>query len=905
MQTDAGYDALFAAIRPDTWVLTPNRRLARVLTSAYNQYQQALGRSCWQAATILAWADAQDLIWQRAVNSLPSEQFRHLSFRLLSDEQALTLWQGLLSRHAQGWDMLKPESLAGLAFSAWQSLQLWCVPLASLEESLAETGVFKRAAQQFELELERLQAFCSAQMPSLLCQYLAQGLGPLPHSLQLTGFDDINPAQEALLQALAARGCHWQPFEPVRETAAHLIACSDEAQELARAAAWAKAQLLKRPKARIGWVIPDLPSRKLAVERVLTQVFSPQDIHIEAARHAPGYNISVAEPLGFTPPIAAALLLLRLMQGPADLEAWQRLVTSPFLGAEQEVPWRTRLLQQITRRYHQISWRRLLSATDAFKGLEVAPVWQQSLTASLAWRRALPRTRLPMAEWVAQWQALLALWYWPGERSLDTLEYQQLIQWPVLLADVQQLESVLGPVSFTEALGHLQRLSYRPFAAQTGDSPLQILGLLEAAGQPFDALWIMGMDGRNWPPPAQPNPLLPIALQRAQLMPRSSSQRELLLAERLTRRLCQAAPEVMVSFSLRDGDSPLVPSPLVEDLPLYSGPELSLAEPLAQQLGLRDGGLESVRDLETLRDLETFRDDQGPALLQEQEGGAQVLKDQAACPFAAFARHRLNASSVQPLLFGVNPGLRGSLLHSVLFQLWQSWQHQAVLAQLEPAAIDEAMAAALAHSWLELDPFMGVSQAVREIENRRCQRVITALLEQERQRPPFSVAQLEAKQQIRLGQVHLNLRLDRVDRLADGSHLVIDYKSREASHQLWLDERPADPQVPLYCLLTPEVVGGVFALLEPGKEGYSGLVEDGRELLSVSHPAELKNTDINSWPELLALWQARLQALADEFSQGTATTTPSPKACRYCDLASLCRYRERLEHLLTEEAEDE
>ena len=146
----------------------------------------------------------------------------------------------------------------------------------------------------------------------------------------MTGFDDINPAQEALLQALAARGCHWQPFEPVRETAAQLIACSDEAQELARAAAWAKAQLLKQPKARIGWVIPDLPSRKLAVERVLTQVFSPQDIHIEAARHAPGYNISVAEPLGFTRLLRRPYCCWRLMQGPADLEAWQRLVTSPF-----------------------------------------------------------------------------------------------------------------------------------------------------------------------------------------------------------------------------------------------------------------------------------------------------------------------------------------------------------------------------------------------------------------------------------------------------------------------------------------------------------------------------------------------------------------------------------------------
>ncbi|HRH77804.1 MAG TPA: hypothetical protein PK129_10690, partial [Cellvibrionaceae bacterium] len=225
MRTDAVYDALFAAVSPGSWVLTPNRRLARVLIRAYNQYQQAQGRSAWAAVTVLSWADAQELLWQRAFSSLGTARFPALGFRLLNDDQAVTLWQRLLSREADGWGLLKPESLAGPAFSAWQSLQQWCVPLAKVDDSLAETAVFKRAAQQFELELERLQAFCSAQMPSLLCQYLAQGLGPLPHSLQLTGFDDISPAQEALLQALAARGCHWQPFESVRETASQLIAC--------------------------------------------------------------------------------------------------------------------------------------------------------------------------------------------------------------------------------------------------------------------------------------------------------------------------------------------------------------------------------------------------------------------------------------------------------------------------------------------------------------------------------------------------------------------------------------------------------------------------------------------------------------------------------------------------------
>ncbi|HNG60168.1 MAG TPA: hypothetical protein PKZ52_10105 [Cellvibrionaceae bacterium] len=127
MRTDAVYDPLFAAISPGAWVLTPNRRLARVLINAYNRYQQSIGRLAWQAPNILAWADGLELLWQRAFASLGPKQCPQLGYRFLSDDEALTLWQNLLSSQAQGWDLLKPESLAGPAFSAWQSLQLWPV----------------------------------------------------------------------------------------------------------------------------------------------------------------------------------------------------------------------------------------------------------------------------------------------------------------------------------------------------------------------------------------------------------------------------------------------------------------------------------------------------------------------------------------------------------------------------------------------------------------------------------------------------------------------------------------------------------------------------------------------------------------------------------------------------------
>jgi hypothetical protein len=43
---------------------------------------------------------------------------------------------------------------------------------------------------------------------------------------------------------------------------------------------------------------------------------------------------------------------------------------------------------------------------------------------------------------------------------------------------------------------------------------IQILGGLEAAGLPFDALWVAGLAAERWPPAPRPNPLLPLAWQR-------------------------------------------------------------------------------------------------------------------------------------------------------------------------------------------------------------------------------------------------------------------------------------------------------------------------------------------------------------------------------------------------------
>ena len=74
----------------------------------------------------------------------------------------------------------------------------------------------------------------------------------------------------------------------------------------------------------------------------------------------------------------------------------------------------------------------------------------------------------------------------------------------------------------------------------------------------------------------------------------------------------------------------------------------------------------------------------------------------------------------------------------------------------------------------------------------------------------FSVLEQEDSHVLTLGSLSLTLRPDRIDTLADGRRLVIDYKTGAVQRKSWLGERPADPQLPLYTLLDDTVAGLAF-----------------------------------------------------------------------------------------------
>lgn len=143
--------------------------------------------------------------------------------------------------------------------------------------------------------------------------------------------------------------------------------------------------------------------------------------------------------------------------------------------------------------------------------------------------------------------------------------------------------------------------------------------------------------------------------------------------------------------------------------------------------------------------------------------------------------------------------------------------------------------------------------------------------------------------------IELHLRVDRVDELADGRCVIIDYKTGVVSKNDWETDNPNDPQLPLYAVTSAQEVAAIaFASLKRGKLGFVGQGDvnpDSDDCL----PGIKQDADI-AWQDRLDAWEQLLIQLANDFRQGKAIVDPTVMACRYCDLHSLCRIYERCEN---------
>lgn len=672
-------DGWIAQAESGAVVLTASGRLQRHLHERFAHHQTRQGREVWPTPAILTWGAWLERFGRE---QLLAEDGTGASAAglLLSASQEAAVWQEIVQGDAATAGLLHAGSLARQAQSAWSLAQAWGLDLEGPARRLSpEAARFRDWSRSYRRRCAEAGWTDAARLPLRMAAALDAGRWTPPGGIVLVGFDGFDPAQERVLAALAARGCTVAEgalprhaaagpgaIQPTAQPTVQRTALPDDEAEAEAALRWARAQV-EAGAASVGLVVQDLEGRRGSIGRLAGEILAPRrslagSLSGSDASPLP-FHLSLGPILAEVPLVRSALRLLRLDAGWLPLETLESALLGAYLGeAEAEREARGRLVAVLRRRGDANVRLKSVVGHAATVGCAALAGRLGRLADMLA---KAPR-RQSHGAWARHAAECLRGWGWPGHgaggRSLSSGEYQAYERWGDLLDEWCALDAVLPPQEPGAALARLETLAEQArFAPQAQPTPVQILGHLEAAGLEFDAVWVLGFDDEAWPRPPQPNPLLPLAEQRARGMPRASAERELAFAEAVTARLQACAPRAVFSHAAQRGTARLRPSPLIAPLPAVAAAELSgWSHPGLGETLRRAARLEPRRE-EPLRPLPA-----GTAVAH----GTGVFSDMAACPFRAQALHRWNAQEAELPEPGLSPADHGVLLHAALQKLW-------------------------------------------------------------------------------------------------------------------------------------------------------------------------------------------------------------------------------------------
>ncbi|HYX20179.1 MAG TPA: PD-(D/E)XK nuclease family protein, partial [Thermoanaerobaculia bacterium] len=618
-------------------VVTPNARLARALTRDFDDFQTGRDLSSWEAADILPFGAFVERLWEDALYGPVGEAAGESFPLLLTPAQEQHLWEAILADSG----LLAVSQAAAQCRDAWRLARQWRIRIDAAGSE--DAAAFVEWASEYERGTRHDTD--AARLPDLMLGYLDRV--KTPKLLVAYGFDIVPPQTSAFLEKLDAETCSPESLAGSSTRNSFQTA----RLELEAAATWARARM-EEGRTRIGVVVPDLQKRRSEVVRVFSRTMQPGYNLPSAKSAAMPFNVSLGLPLSAWPLVDAALSLFSLSHGEVEFAAASQLVRSPFLGGAETELSRRAILDARLRRDAEAT----ITLPKLIAGLEKSSLLRNRLEKAFEIARSRPDTP---GDWARHFSALLEAAGFPGERALDSAEFQTRAKLHEALGELSKLERVAQRFSFSQAMSFLRRFCERTlFQPESVDAPIQVLGLLESRGLRFDCLWVSGLTDEAWPLSAAPNPFIPIRLQKAAGIPEASAEASLELDRRITAEWRSAAKEVVFSYPLKEKDHDLAPSPLIADVP-------------QQSVSVHD--FPRYRDLlYASKNLESFQDWRGPPVVEKKiRGGTRVLADQAACPFRGFAKWRLSADALEEPAPGLDARDRGKLLHILMKEIWE------------------------------------------------------------------------------------------------------------------------------------------------------------------------------------------------------------------------------------------
>ncbi len=857
-------------ITTDDWVLTPNRRLATFLRQYYDEYQLAQGRDAWSNLQIYPVSNWTEIYWDKTV---------HDSRLVLTDVQEILTWEQVIRDCTTDEILLNYTTTAKAVKDTWQLINHWLLPIEKLsQDNLIEVQHFMCFVNHFIQRCDEKHYISRAELlPGLI--HNIKALTPfLPTHIYFIGFEDFSPALQTLRDNLKQH-CEIKDLSiyQVKKATTALAPFPDDETELREMARWAYRSHMEKPNAVIGCIIPNLTEKREQVLRIFTEVYFAEAIEIETLP----FNISASRHLSDYPILKSAIQILDFQLGACLHNEFSELLLSPFIGeAISEINERALFntwLQSNCEMYIDVN--RLIDSSPLQK---ICPKFHARLIQIKNFKQSVVNTKLEnlINDFIKQLQIM----GWPGEASLNSIEYQVVERFRKSFDELITFEKFFSKITIKQGIGLLIKLLQNTlFQAKTNENaPIQILGLLEASGLLFDKLWVSQLNHETWPAPIKPNPFIPVAIQKKYQMPHATCERELQYSISLTQGFIRSAKEVIFSYALMDGERQLMPSSLVSHHPLMTFDPTSY--------------LSLEKKIFRTKELETYFDETGPPVEGTlSKGGSALFKAQAACPFRAFAKYRLNATSMENIQFGLSPADRGKIIHHVLAAIWNEIKSHQQLCQFSPEELTNFIFNKVQISLISYQnkkPYT-LRPTTISLESTRIVNLVVEWLNLEKNRMPFSVIKCETKEMVKIGKITVELQLDRVDQLPDETHILIDYKTGKVHFLDWFGERPNEPQLPLYSMSDSHNLSGIFfAQVRRGDLNFQGISENNNNISHAISLVDLEKYDLmfSSFAEMSAYWYEKLNNLSEAFCQGVATIDPKETTtCQFCDLQTFCR----------------
>lgn len=869
------------ALKRGATIVTGNQRSARTLGIAFDRRNRALGLDFWVPAAILAWDSWTASLWHQLLTQ------GHVDKMLLNRTQEHAVWREILTSDTELHSLRTVDSLAEMAAEAWSLLCGYNGRhrLRGMAVS-ADTRAFRRWALKFEQRCEAEGLLPRAQLETSLQDSIEAEQIKFPEAgIILVGFDSMLPAQSALIEKLKESGVSVKE-QLLSGLSDHrlLVAAADENEELWAAARWVRSVVEQNSSARVAVIVPNLDKERAEIDRVFREALAPELEDIAASEGFGPFEFSIGTTLAETPMAATALALLRWCCGALPLQQISDLLLSPYFAAvdiecgmraefDAFELYRTKMLRP------EVSIEEFIALLERSKR---RPKLANLLTRARAMKATIIRHfstnehRLH-SEWAESMQELLAAAQWgkPGE---DSIEFQTRRKWESALDELSTLDFGGKRVAFAQALETLQRIAQQTmFAPESREAPVQVMGPLESAGSTFDAIWFFRSGDLTWPVPRISSPLLPWPLQNELEMPGTNTARDSHAAQRMTARIAESAKTAVFSYALESTEGRQRPSSVLNELNL---------EPVAT------GEIAPAENKRTPIALETVEDGANlqPILDKTIHGGAEILRLQAACGFRAFAERRLWSTEIRSKEAGLDAAERGTVVHLVLETFWNQVKTQRELKSMplhaREALLTECISSALEKiAKLSRTPW---DAAYLDMQRERLRNLLGPWLELELKRPPFEVKLSEKElKDVRVGPLRLSVRVDRVD-IGQEGEIIIDYKTGAAKPEDWLSERPEQPQLPLYAVLSDaaQLEGIAFGHIRAGKDmGLQGFA------VSETTGIRMPRRRPVSLEAQVDEWRRVLTSLAQNFYNGDARVSPKqfPTTCTHCAQRLLCR----------------